>query len=355
VSTPVIAGRYLLRRRLGAPGTQGEVYEALDTYEGDVVAVKLLTGLLPPGGPWVEARILRRLADHHILPIRNADLASGVPYLVTELATHGTLDGTLATAGPCGLDVDDVVRWTCHACHGVARAHDLLLLHNDLKPANLFLNAQGECLVGDFGFASLLPVGATVVQPAGATAMTAAPEVAAGWGTPAATASVRSDVYSLGATAYWLLAARPPHDFTGAADAAAQMAIVVAQAPPRLRDVAPHVPNYVSVAIETAIARASSDRHASVTDLASALGRRPAMTRRWRRTDEHVGHLGCWRGEPDHGGSVYVVCLEVGSRPSQITITTRHAGSGHRVLRGCRVVPRREWGRAIRSVMRALA
>ena len=121
VSTPVIAGRYLVRGLLGR-GATGEVYEVLDTYENDIVALKLLT-VLPAGGPWAEAQILRGLADPHILPIRNADLASGRPYLVTELATHGSLDQRLGTTGQCGLDVDDVVRWIRQACHGVARAH----------------------------------------------------------------------------------------------------------------------------------------------------------------------------------------------------------------------------------------
>lgn len=350
---PLIAGRYLVRRPLGSPGAQGEVYEVLDTHENDVVALKVLTAL-PPGGPWLEAQVLRRLADPHILPIRNADHASGQPYLVTELAAHGALDGRLATAGTCGLEVDDVVRWIRQACHGVARAHALSLLHNDVKPANLFLNEQGECLVADFGFAAIVSPGSTFATPPGATAETAAPEVAVGWGTPHPTASVLSDVYSLGATAYWLFAARPPHDFAGAADVASRMATVASHTPPRLRDLAPHVPPHVATAVETAMARAPRDRYGSVTELAAALGARPSVTRKWRRTDEHSGHLACWRGEPQGAGSTFVLCLEAGARPTQRMITTIHGGSGNRVTRGCRAATTRGWAQAVRSVMRAL-
>jgi serine/threonine protein kinase len=281
-------------------------------------------------------------------------MASGRPYLVTELAQHGTLESQLATAGTCGLEVDDVVRLIRHACYGVARAHDLLLVHNDVKPANLFLNAEGECMVGDFGFAALTPHAGGLVQPPGGTPETAAPEIAAGMGTAAATASVRSDVYSLGATAFWLLAARPPHDFGAAPDVAARMAIVATQPPPRIRDLAPHVPNYVAAAIEGAMARPPRDRFASAAELAAALGRRPAVARRWRRTDEHAGHTACWRGEPQSGGSTYVLCMEPGKRTTQATITTRHAGSGHRITDGCRDCPARAWAQAVRSVMRAL-
>jgi serine/threonine protein kinase len=353
VPNPLIAGRYIVQGILGEPGAQGEVYQALDTHEGDVVAIKLLTSR-PAGGPWMEAQILRRLADPHVLPIRNADQDSGRPYLVTELARHGTLATALKATGTSGLDVDDVVRWIRHACHGVARAHDLRLLHNDLKPANLFLNAQGECLVGDFGVATLIPPTASTVCPYGATAETVSPEVASGWGTPAATASTQSDVYSLGATAFWLLAARPPHDLAGLDNVAAKMAVVASETPPKLRDLAPHLPPYVSDVIEKATARNSSDRYPTVMSLAAALGTRPISTRHWRRTDEHGGHLACWRGEPRGSGSTYVLCVEPGPRPAQCVITAMHAASGIRISRACSTAYSRNWSQAVRASIRKL-
>ena len=326
----------------------------LDAHEGDIVALKLLT-VVPRGGVWQEAQTLRRLADAHILPIRNADVASGRPYLVTDLARHGTLYDRLVSVGSVGLDVDDVVRLMRQACHGIARAHDLRLVHNDIKPPNLFLNAEGECMAGDFGCAALVPIGATTVNPPTAGPETAAPEVAAGWATPAPTASFASDIYALGATAYWLLAARTPNDLSAAPDAASAMSIVATVAPPRLRDVAPHVPHYVATAIERAMARTPGDRFDAVTGFAAALGQRPPVTRRWRRTDEHGPHLACWRGEPESGGSTYVLCLEQGSRSTQAVITTRHAASGNRVSNGCRTAAMRSWGQAVRSTMRRLA
>jgi serine/threonine protein kinase len=350
----LIAGRYAVQSQLGQ-GAQGEVYVVVDTHEHDTVALKLLRAF-PSGGPWQEARILRRLADPHILPIRNADLAAGQPYLVTELAMHGTLDPRLTAAGSRGLETDDVVRWIRQACNGVERAHDLRLLHNDMKPANMFLNAQGECLVGDFGCCSLLPPGSTSAWPPCATAETVAPEIAAQWGAAAATASFASDVYSLGATAFWLLAGRPAHDFTGAADIPAKMAIVAATTPVPLQDVAPHVPAYISHAVERAMARNPADRFPSVTAFAAALGARPALPRRWRRTNEHATHIGCWRGEPAAGqsGSNYVLCLEQGPGPRRVTITTRHASSGRRIGVGCRITRRRVWGQAVRAIIRRL-
>ncbi len=350
----VIAGRYVVQRQLGS-GAQGEVYAVQDSHEGDVVALKLLSAL-PPGDPWQEARILRRLSDPHILPIRNADLAVGQPYLVTELALHGTLADRLVGGGSIGLDPDDVVRWTRQACHGVGRAHDLRLLHNDVKPANLFLNAEGECLVADFGFTCLVPAGTNYAWPPGATAETVAPEVAAGWGTPTTSASIASDVYSLGATAYWLMSGCPHHDFTGAADVPSKMAIAASRSPAPLRALAPQVIPHIARVIARAMARKPSDRFANVADLAAALGTRPQSTRRWRRTDEDPGHIACWRGEPvdPRRGNAYIICLEAGTRPTQAQITTRHASSGRRISAGCRVTSMRTWAQAVRATMRRL-
>lgn len=151
--------------------------------------------------------------------------------------------------------------------------------------------------------ASLVP-SAGVVMPPGATPETAALEVAAGWNTPMATASIRSVIYSLGATALWLLAARPAHDFGGETDITAKMAIVASQPPARLRDLAPHVPLGVAHVIKKAMGQAPQDRFATATEFARALGARAAANRRWRRTDDHAGHVACWRGEPESGGSV---------------------------------------------------
>ena len=340
----------MVRSQLSAGGGSGEVYEVLDSYEGDVVVLKLIRNV-PTGNPWHEAQILRHLSDPHILPIRNADIAMGIPYVVTDLATHGTLETRLVASGGLGVDVGEVIQWMRQAAYGIARAHDRRLTHNDIKPANLFLNAQGEALVGDFGGASLIPPGASSTVPFQATAETIAPEVALGWGTPAATASFASDVYSLGATTFWMLAAMTPYDFGSAVGHVARCQVVASNSARRLRDVAPHVPQSVAAVVERAIHPDPAKRFANALEFAAALSSRIMPNRRWRRTNVHPGHIGCWEGEPTGSGGAYVLCVEAGSRPSQCQITTVHANSGNRVLRGCRAAPIRSWPQAVRSVM----
>jgi eukaryotic-like serine/threonine-protein kinase len=210
----LIAGRYEVLDSLGS-AAQGDVYRVRDTYENAVCVLKLLNVATLTAGPWDEAQILRDLSDDHILEIRNADLYAGQPYIVTALAEHGTLESELAATNGLGLDVDQVVTWMRQASMGVARAHDKSLVHNDIKPANLFLTANKECLVGDFGLASRVPPPPLVGVARGATAETAAPEVRAGWATGHPPAAFTTDVYSLGATAYWLLADQPPVNLAG--------------------------------------------------------------------------------------------------------------------------------------------
>jgi len=348
----LIGNRYVVQRQL-TPGGGGEAYLAHDQHENDMVVVKLLSlGALPPGNPWLEAQALRHLQDEHILPIRNADLDSGQPYIVTDVAEYGTL-GTLAEASHgCGLEVDDVVTFIRDACHGVDRAHRARLIHNDLKPDNLFLNSQRECLVGDFGGASLIPPGSSAAVPHVTTPNITAPEMAAAWGTP--TATVRSDIYSLGATAYWCLAGELPYQFPPGASFTEKLAIVAAGPPPRLRDRVPHVPKPVAAAIERAMSKNPADRFGSALELASALGSRAPAPRRWRQTNEHSGHIRCWRGEPRRGGSTYLMCLTPGATPKRVVITTTHASIGRRISAGCREVPASSWPATVRSIIKSL-
>jgi serine/threonine-protein kinase len=350
----MIGGRYEVKQVL-KPGGQGEVYVVFDHNEHTTGVLKLIdTSLLPLGaGPWDEARVLRHLADDHILRILNADSIAGQPFIVTALAQYGTLDDALVASSGLGVDVDEVVTWIRQACVGIARAHDVSLVHNDIKPPNLFLNANRECLVGDFGLASLVPAPPLIGVARGATAETAAPEVAGGWATGAPPASFQTDIYSLAATAYWLLGGRPPVDLRGITAFPAKMAAAAAQTPPRLRDIAPHVPASVANVIERAMSKNPADRYSVVNEFSAALGSRSTKPRRWRRTNEHPGHLGCWRGERA-GRSTYILCLEQGAKPTACTVTTRHE-TGAKVHGGSRTDSMRNWPRAVRATIDKLS
>jgi serine/threonine protein kinase len=350
----LIGNRYVVQRQIGGGGG-GEVYLARDPYMNQMVVVKLLSlEGLPPGNPWLEAQALSNLADEHILRIWNAEIDAGQPYIVTEVAHHGTMSDLIAASAGCGLEVDEVVTFVRDACLGIDRAHRARLVHNDIKPENLFLNAERECLVGDFGGASLIPAGASAGVPHVTTPQIAAPEMAAAWGTP--TSTVRSDVYSLGVTAYWGLVGELPYAFPAGTSFLERLAFVAANPLPRLRDRAPHIPKPVADTIERAMSRDPSSRFENALDFADKLGGRSAPSRRWKQSNPHAGHLRCWRGEPRGGGSTYLMCLEQGSRANRVSITTRREKSGNRITAGCRTdIPAASWPTAIRGLIKKLA
>jgi eukaryotic-like serine/threonine-protein kinase len=348
----MLGGRYEILAAL-KPGGQGEVYRVRDHHLDAVVVLKLIDPRVLPGGVWDEAQALNQLADDHILQILNADIISGQPYIVTALAHHGTLETALDGTGNLGLPVGEVIEWARQACMGVARAHDASLVHNDIKPANLFLGAKRECLVGDFGLASLLPPPPLVGVARGATPETAAPEVCSAWPTNAPPASIETDVYSLGATTFWLLAGRAPVDLTGAVGIIERMAAAAAQAPTRLRDVAPHVPASVATVVEKAMSANPADRYRSVNAFAAALGSRATRARRWLRTDEHSGHMACWRGE-QNGRATYLVFLEQDAHPGRVAITARYE-TGARIQGGSRTCTSAKWAQAVRATIDRLS
>lgn len=354
VATPgSMFGRYVIKGVLGKGGG-GEVYLAWDTAEQDDVALKLLYPSAHPGGPWIEAAILRRLSDGHILPIRNADVLLGQHYMVTDVANHGTVQHRIDAAGSLGLGVDQAVHWLRQACHGVARGHDAGLVHNDIKPENIFLGSGNDAMVGDWGVAGLLDPTSRLAFAFGATAETVAPEVAAAWGTPTQAASRESDIYSLGATAYWMLAGVPPRSVPPGLSVPDAMRWASTAPLPRLHDVAPHLPARIVATVDRAMALLPQDRFATAPDLAAALGARPRVERRWARTDEHGVHLACWRGEKA-GAATYVMCLQPGTTARNRVVTTTSVTSGRRVSAGCATATASTWPSVVRRLIRAMA
>lgn len=308
----VIDGRYTIQSFLGS-GASGEVYEVIDAHQGQTYALKLFRPV-PGAPPWHEAQVLTQLESDFILPVRNADIANGLPYIVTDLAIHGSAaDGTM----PLGIDPSIAVRWVRAACRGATRTHDARLLHRDIKPENLFRTASGGVVLGDFGMAAFMDPHGEAGRDG--TPVTVAPEVAAGGNT-----TVSSDVYSLGATLYALVAGRYAHN---APTKHACLDAVMTTVPPLLRDVAPHVTRGLAQRVERAMARDPNDRYDCPASFDADLGLLRAEPRRWQRTDEHIGHHGCWRSAG--GGRDIVIC--VATSGTRFVVEGRYAATSRRV------------------------
>lgn len=205
----LIAGRYRLDTVIGR-GAMGEVWQAYDEMLGRPVAVKLLlaenTDPTAAARFRLEARTAGRLRHPHVVGVVDFGEQEGRLFLVMELVQGQSLHRVLAQAG--SLPAEAVARIAAQAAAGLAVAHEQGVVHRDIKPGNLLLDAAGSVKIGDFGIARFLDdpgSGLTATGQIVGTSLYIAPERALGQ-----TAGPPSDVYSLGCVLYQLLTGRVP-------------------------------------------------------------------------------------------------------------------------------------------------
>nr|WSY58060.1 serine/threonine protein kinase [Streptomyces sp. NBC_00886] len=227
----LITGRYRLNTAIGR-GAMGEVWRAYDEMVGRPVAVKLL--LSQNSEPTaaarfrLEAQTAGRLHHPHVVGVLDFGEQEGRLFLVMELVEGDSLSRVLAQAG--SLPAEEVARIAAQSAAGLAAAHEQGIVHRDIKPGNLLLDADGSVKIGDFGIAQFVndPGGAlTATGQIVGTSLYIAPERALGQ--PAGPAS---DVYSLGCVLYQLLTGRPPFH-AGSAIAVLHHHLDTAPVPPR--------------------------------------------------------------------------------------------------------------------------
>ena len=184
-----IKDRYRLVRRVGEGGT-GVVYQAADTLLGRTVAVKALHDRFAKNLLRREGRSLARLNHPNVVSVHDLVEDRGRWYLILEYVDGCHLDQWLAEHGP--LRPEQAVETFRCVARAVQQAHQLGILHCDIKPANVLVSVEGEVKLTDFTLAHLL---ADSFQGlGGGSAGYAAPEQMAGLAVDR-----RTDVYALGA------------------------------------------------------------------------------------------------------------------------------------------------------------
>ncbi|MGW5248772.1 protein kinase domain-containing protein [Streptomyces sp. NPDC004129] len=205
----LIAGRYELNTTIGR-GAMGEVWRAYDQMLGRPVAVKVL--LAQNSDPTadsrfrLEAQTAGRLHHPHVVGVLDFGEHDGRLFLVMEFVDGDSLSRVLADDGP--LPAERVARIAAQAAAGLAVAHQQGIVHRDIKPGNLLLDADGTLKIGDFGIARFMDDPSAALTATGqivGTSLYIAPERALG-----KPAGPPSDVYSLGCVLYQLLTGKPP-------------------------------------------------------------------------------------------------------------------------------------------------
>lgn len=341
-------GRYTLLELLGQPGFYGEVWRATDATTGRVVALKLLDAArTTPDAAWREATALTSLESPHLLRVHGAALAVDVPYIDTELASGGTVS---AAARPHGPPTADAIRWVRQAAVGLDLCHRSGLLHRDVKPANVFLNAQGDALLGDFGKAA-------IVDDRGTAACDGDPQIRAPEVLKGGRCTVASDIYSLGVTLHAVLVGRLPYRWEDFEDAGGFKGLRAAASvgPPSIRDVAPHVSRTLGTIVRKATALQQDDRYPTAASLARALAKLRLDRRNIVRVTPCAESERCWDAIPRRGNSparIHVCVEPVGARRHRVR--TRRTSDGARMLAHCKNTTAGSLAAHLRGVFDAL-
>lgn len=252
-----LAERYELVALLGAGG-MASVYRAHDRRLDRPVAIKVLQGrrVDEAGVAFREDRITAGLSHPHIVGVYDSGVTpDGRPFLVMELI-EGEPVSRLAPLPP-----DRALAVAAEVTAAVQHAHERGIVHCDIKPQNVLLDAYDRARLTDFGVASAdrTPVGAQVYG----SAAYIAPERLRG-----APTSPAVDIFALGGLLYYLIAGHPPYAGAAPEEIVAQ---VEAGAPPPLAALSPAVPPAVDTIVRRAMAADPADRYPSAAALYEAL------------------------------------------------------------------------------------
>ncbi len=272
-----LGGSYALERELGRGG-MATVFLARDLKHGRLVALKVLhadlAATLGPERFNREIHLAARLQHPHILTVLDSgsagrrDGGAELLWFTMPFVEGETLRERLRRERQ--LPVEDALRIAREAAQALQYAHDHGVIHRDIKPENLLLTQDGNTLVADFGIARALSGGGsdeenlTDTGIAIGTPAYMSPEQTAG----DRGLDARSDVYSLGAVVYEMLAGEPP--YTGATTQAI-IAKRFTTPPPSLRAVRASLPKGLDEAIRKALAPVPADRFQTIREFAAAI------------------------------------------------------------------------------------
>jgi eukaryotic-like serine/threonine-protein kinase len=262
----LISGRYELEELVGSGG-MSSVYRAHDRLLERTVALKILHEQFTRDDDYVErfrreARAVAQLAHPNIVTVIDRGEQDGRQFIVFEYVDGMNLKELMTQEGP--LSPREAIELALQVARGLSFAHESGLVHRDVKPQNVLLDADGRAKVTDFGIAHAVDVdGMTITGTIMGTSNYIAPEQARGQ-----PVDEQTDVYSLGCVLYELLAGDVPFD----GDNFVAVAMRHVNDPvPSVRDVRPDVPPRLDWAIQQAMAKDHDERFESMADFAAEL------------------------------------------------------------------------------------
>jgi serine/threonine protein kinase/tetratricopeptide (TPR) repeat protein len=273
-------GNYQILEEIGRGG-MGVIYRARQKHSRRIVAVKRVLSYHSDSQETLarfqrEAEAAASLDHPNILPIYEVGLSEGLPYFSMKFATGGSL---LEQKPALRAQPRRCVALVAKVARAVQYAHMQGILHRDLKPGNILLDARGEPLVSDFGLAKWLDTTRDLTRTLTifGTPGYIAPEQARG---QREELKPSADVYSLGAILFDLFTGRPP--FLGE-HALAVIRQAEEKAAPKLRSLRPELDRDLETICSKCLEREPAARYRSAGELAEDLERwlegRPIVAR----------------------------------------------------------------------------
>jgi serine/threonine-protein kinase len=277
--------QYRILGELGEGG-MGVVYKAEHRLMGRVVALKVMAPRLTAKDAAVdrfrrEVKAAGRLAHPNIVVSHDAGEAGGLHFLVMEYVDGISLDRFVARRGP--LPVAMACQFARQIALGLQHAFEKGMVHRDIKPHNVMLTRKGQIKILDFGLARFardqqpdVPDGPADPRAGAPSVVTAANQV---MGTPdylspeqarsSHAVDIRSDLYSLGCTLYFLLTGQVP--FPAATTLIDKLLAHTEEQPVAAQSLRLDVPDALAAVLAKLLAKRPGDRYATPAEVAAAL------------------------------------------------------------------------------------
>src|SRR5215213_7449465 len=258
----VLSGRYKLEAKLGSGG-MSTVYLAKDGTLDRAVAVKVMHREMSEQPDQLErfrqeARAVAKLSHPNVVAVIDAGEDGGHPYIVFEYVEGETLKQRINRLG--ALDPQEALAYAIEIARGLTVAHHRKMVHRDIKPQNVLIDAEGRAKLTDFGISRQLEQdGMTATGRVLGTTDYVAPEQAMGH-----PVDQRSDIYSLGVVLYEMLIGQVPFH------ADSQVGVAMKHVNEELPDVQQRRPELSAAAamvVERATAKDPDQRYQQVGEL----------------------------------------------------------------------------------------
>ena len=262
----VLSDRYRLEAKLGSGG-MSTVYLARDETLDRPVAVKLMHREMTEQREQLErfnqeARAVAKLSNPNVVAVIDAGEDQGRPYIVLEYVQGETLKQRISRVG--SLDATEALAYALEVAQGLGVAHERNMVHRDVKPQNVLIDATGRAKLTDFGIArELNDEGVTATGRVIGTTDYVAPEQAMG-----KDVDPRSDIYSLGIVLYEMLTGDVPFEADNQIGVAMKH---VNEELPDVQVIRPDISAASARVVDKATAKNPDDRYQTIEDMSDDL------------------------------------------------------------------------------------